>query len=95
MNKYEEDDDVMVKDIIDSIYGSHLVVLNDDYTTFQTVINAFIDVLRHSQEQSEQLAWIIHTKGKASVKEGTIDKLKPYKDALTERGLRAIIESCS
>lgn len=90
---YEEDDDVLVEDLEDIIYQSNLVVLNDDFTTFETVIDAFIEVLKHGSEQAEQCAWIIHTKGKCAVKSGSVVKLKPYKDALTERGLRAIIET--
>ncbi|HEX5113123.1 MAG TPA: ATP-dependent Clp protease adaptor ClpS [Saprospiraceae bacterium] len=51
-----------------------------------------MEILQHSNEQSEQLAWIIHTKGKASVKVGPFEILKPLKDALVDRGLNAIIE---
>jgi ATP-dependent Clp protease adaptor protein ClpS len=51
-----------------------------------------MEVLNHTNEQSEQLAWIVHTKGRASVKLGTFEELKPFKDALTDRGLNAIIE---
>lgn len=91
--KYYEDDDIDVLDDIEQKFGSQIIVLNDDYTSFTTVIDAFCEVLKHSSEQAEQCAYIIHTKGKASVKEGTFEKLRPYKDALCERGLRAIIET--
>lgn len=91
MNRWQEDEDVLVEDEV--YLGSSLIVLNDDYTTFETVINAFIDILKHSSEQAEQCAWIIHTKGGCTVKHGTYEELSPYKDALTDRGLDAIIEN--
>ena len=71
---------------------SQLVVYNDDHNTFDWVIECFVDVLSHSPEQSEQLAMIIHFKGKAIVKTASFDELKPKKDALTDRGLSAVIE---
>ncbi len=71
----------------------HLVVYNDDVNTFDWVIQCFIEILGHSFEQAEQLAIIIHFKGKATVKTGSFDELHPLKDALIDRGLSAVIES--
>ena len=36
---------------------------------------------------------LIHFKGKATVKTGDFDVLKPLKDALVDRGLSAVIET--
>jgi ATP-dependent Clp protease adaptor protein ClpS len=44
-----------------------VIVWNDDVTTFQTVIKAFVEIFGHSAERSEQLAWRIHRTGKAVV----------------------------
>lgn len=88
----DEKEDVIVEDLTTNGEQTQLIVLNDDYNTFDWVIECFMDVLNHTSEQSEQLAWIVHTKGRASVKLGTLEELKPYKDALTDRGLNAIIE---
>ena len=88
----KELEDIMVDDVISSGQQSELVVLNDDYNTFEWVIECFIDILDHTSEQAEQSAWIIHTKGRASVKLGVFEILKPFKDALIDRGLNAIIE---
>lgn len=71
---------------------ARLVVYNDDVNTFDWVIECFIEVLGHTFEQSEQLALIIHFKGKAIVKTADYEYLKPRKDALVERGLSAVIE---
>ena len=71
---------------------SQLLVYNDDFNTFDWVIQCFMEVCNHSFEQSEQLSLIVHYKGKAIVKTAEFDVLKPMKDALLERGLSAVIE---
>ena len=73
----------------------HLIVWNDDVTTFDWVIETLIEVCSHTQQQAEQCAMIIHTKGKYSVKEGGYDFLKPMCNAITERGINATIETMS
>ena len=88
----KEQEDVMIEELTTDGEQTQLIVLNDDYNTFDWVIECFMEVLNHTSEQSEQLASIVHTKGRASVKLGTLEELKPYKDALTDRGLNAIIE---
>ena len=76
----------------DTGHPSHLIVYNDDVNTFQWVIESFVDILSHSVQQAEQLAFIIHFKGKATVKTAPFSELKPKKDALIDRGLSAVIE---
>lgn len=91
----EWDEDVLIEeDIADSDTGepAKLLVYNDDHNTFDWVIQCFMEILQHTSEQAEQLALIIHFKGKATVKNGTFKELKPKKDALIDRGLSAVIE---
>src|SRR5688500_1501740 len=71
----------------------HLVVWNDEVNTFEWVIETLIEVCKHSAEQAEQCAYLIHFRGKYSVKEGDFDKLKPMCNAITERGIGATIET--
>lgn len=85
-------EDVAVKEEVTTGINSQLIVYNDDHNTFDWVIQCFMEVCGHTQEQSEQLSLIVHFKGKASVKMGTMEVLKPMKDALVERGLSAVIE---
>lgn len=80
------------KDLTD-LQLSQLLVYNDDFNTFDWVIQCFMEVCNHTFEQSEQLSLIVHYKGKAIVKTGNIDVLKPMKEALVERGLSAVIEA--
>ena len=42
-----------------------VIVWNDDVTTFQTVIQAFVEIFGHTVERADQLAWTIHRTGKA------------------------------
>jgi ATP-dependent Clp protease adaptor protein ClpS len=91
---WEEDEDVLVADEteIDTGLPAQIVVYNDDFNTFEWVIECFMTVLGHTSEQSEQLALIIHNNGKATVKSGSKQELLPKCEALQDRGLSAEIE---
>ncbi|MEL6989467.1 MAG: ATP-dependent Clp protease adaptor ClpS [Bacteroidota bacterium] len=90
---FEELEEVaVVEETTDTGDNSELIVYNDDHNTFDWVIQCFMEVLNHSQQQSEQLSLIVHFKGKATVKTATFPVLKPMKDALVDRGLSAVIE---
>lgn len=69
-----------------------IVVWNDEINTFEWVIETLIEVCGHSEEQAEQCAMLIHTKGKYAVKNGSYDDLKPQCDAITDRGIGATLE---
>ena len=69
-----------------------LIVWNDEVNTFEWVIETLIEVCKHSTEQAEQCAMLIHTQGKYAVKNGDYEELKPMCDAITERGIGATIE---
>lgn len=87
---YDFEEDVLLQESTTTDI-SELIVYNDDSITFDWVITCFTDILKHSVEQSEQLAYIIHYTGKAAVKVGPYDTLHPYKEALIDRGLSAVI----
>lgn len=88
----QEQTDVLVAEETEVRTTPYIVVFNDDYNTFEWVIECFIKVLGHTEQQAEQLALIIHFKGKANVKSGSMSELRPMKDALVDRGLSAVIE---
>ena len=69
-----------------------LVVYNDDHNTFDHVINTLIRVCQHSPEQAEQCTYIIHYKGKCSVKSGERHKLESMCTAILDRGINAEIQ---
>jgi len=74
------------------ISSFNLIVWNDEVNTFEWVIETLIEVCGHSNEQAEQCALLIHTKGKYAVKKGDYDTLKPMCDSITERGINATVE---
>ena len=88
--KFDEADEVDV--LVESESPYHLIVWNDEVNTFEWVIETLIAVCKHSHEQAEQCAYIIHFRGKYSVKEGNYEDLKPMREAITERGISATIE---
>ena len=68
-----------------------LILHNDDFNSFDYVIESLIKVCDHNIEQAEQCTLIAHYKGKCEIKKGSYEKLKPFKDGLTDRGLKATI----
>jgi ATP-dependent Clp protease adaptor protein ClpS len=67
-----------------------LIVWNDDVNTFEWVIETLIKICGHTQEQAEQCAIIIDSKGKYAVKEGSFDLLKPQCDDRSNCTLNSI-----
>ena len=88
----QEDEDVMTADLTLLDAGYNLIIWNDDVNSFDWVIQTLIEVCRHTQEQAEQCALLIHTKGKYAVRTGSYEKLKPECDAITERSINATLE---
>jgi ATP-dependent Clp protease adaptor protein ClpS len=84
----EQDTDTLVA----SEHPYSLVVWNDEVNTFDWVIETLVEICKHSPEQAEQCALLIHFQGKYAVKQGDYDTLKPMCDAITERGIGATIE---
>jgi len=68
-----------------------LVVFNDDINTFDHVIDTLIKVCKHTPEQAEQCTFLIHYKGKCAVKSGSLEFLKPFREAICEAGIDARI----
>ena len=89
----QEKEMVEVLEVIETTDLKNLVVFNDDINTFDHVTTTLVRVCRHSQEQAEQCTWIIHYKGKCTVKTGSLDDLSPMKDAICEAGIDARIVS--
>ena len=69
-----------------------LVLHNDDYHTFDYVISALIDICDHDVLQAEQCTLMVHYKGKCDVKNGSLSYLRPMKNALVQKGLKATID---
>jgi ATP-dependent Clp protease adaptor protein ClpS len=81
----EVKEDILSSDVKD------LVVFNDDYNTFQHVIETLIKICEHSPHQAEQCTWLIHYKGKCAVRKGTFEELKPMRQGICDAGISAEI----
>ena len=55
----------LVSEALEDLWA--VVVLNDDVTTFETVITALVLLFQHSPEAAEALAWEVHRAGRAIV----------------------------
>lgn len=86
----EAEVDVLVEDQL--VDKKDLIVYNDDFNTFDHVIEALVKVCKHEVVQAEQCTWLVHYKGKCQVKRGEYEKLEPLCTALLDRGITAEIE---
>ncbi len=68
-----------------------IVLFNDEYNTFDHVIETLIYACDHTPEQAEQCSLLVHYKGKCTVKTGPYNDLKPRCSKLLEAGLSAEI----
>ncbi len=68
----------------------HRIILhNDDFNTFDFVIESLMEVCEHNLHQAEQCTMLVHYKGKCDVKTGDLEDLKPRCSELLRRGLSA------
>lgn len=67
--------------------GASLVLHNDDVHTFDYVIRALVDICRHTEEQAEQCAILVHCHGECCVKHGSYSDLLPMHQALLDKQL--------
>ncbi|MEZ4973220.1 MAG: ATP-dependent Clp protease adaptor ClpS [Cyclobacteriaceae bacterium] len=88
---YKEQEEVDVLESVETTDMKGLVVFNDDFNTFEHVIQTLINVCNHSPQQAEQCTWIIHYRGKCTVKTGSFEELQPQRQAICERGIDAKI----
>lgn len=68
-----------------------VVVWNDDVTTFQTVIRAFVEIFGHTPERADELAWRIHRTGKAVAAVRPKDEAEAAVQALHQRKIQATL----
>ncbi|MFT5667023.1 MAG: ATP-dependent Clp protease adaptor protein ClpS [Vicingaceae bacterium] len=69
-----------------------LILHNDDFNTFEHVINCLVSYCEHKEIQAEQCAYIVHHNGKCSVKKGPKSALEPIYMALQLQNLKVEIK---
>lgn len=89
MNETEVQEEVKTR--IEEDGRNSLILFNDEFNTFDFVIDSLIEVCEHDPIQAEQCTNIIHYNGKCDVKSGAKEKLLPFKKELLRRGLTAEI----
>lgn len=93
MSEILELSEVTIEDLLENMnVENKLVVFNDDVNSIEWVVLCFCKYLNHDLEQAVQCTLNIHNTGKAVVKTGKYDDLKPLKEALDEAGLTCEIQ---
>ena len=77
---------------LDKDHVCTLELHNDDYHTFDYVIECLIEICELDTVQATQCTYIIHYKGKCDVKKGSKFYLMPLRRALAKRDLKAVIK---
>lgn len=77
----------------EQLTSSHsLILYNDDFNTFDHVIECLVSICKHDVLQAEQCTYLVHYAGKCEVKNGEFEKLKPMKSALELQNLTVEIK---
>ena len=64
-----------------------LWLINDDFNTFDFVIDNLMELCRHSYEQAMQCALITHNHGKCDILKGYYSELETIANIMLDRGL--------
>jgi ATP-dependent Clp protease adaptor protein ClpS len=83
--KHQYEEDIIEK--VESVDLKELMLFNDDFNSFQHVIEMLCKYCNHETVQAEQCAWIVHNNGKCMVKRDEYSSIKPMYDALLDAGL--------
>ena len=86
----EEKEELQVADV-ETNDTYRLMLYNDDYHTFDYVIDSLIAICKQTPEQAEQCTVLVHYKGKCVVKNGSYDTLLPMHQALLGQSLTSEI----
>jgi len=85
-----EEVSVEVEDILSKPYI--LMLHNDNYNTFDWVIECLMKVCGHELEQASQCAHLVHFTGKCDVKRGDHETIQKMYNKLKSAGLSVTIE---
>ena len=70
-----------------------LIVHNDDFNTFDWVIDCLVKICGHEYEQASQVAHIVHFTGRCDVKRGDKETITKMYDGLKSANLSVTMET--
>jgi ATP-dependent Clp protease adapter protein ClpS len=73
---------------IDVLERARVLLYNDDWHTFDEVIDQLIIAIRCSDQVAESMAWTVHTKGVCEVYQGNLEKCFEISAVLEEIDLK-------
>lgn len=74
-------------------FPARVILFNDDFHTFEEVAEQLVKAINCTFERGMDIAWEVHTRGKACVFEGTITECLRVSSILEEIALHTQIES--
>lgn len=72
--------------------AAKVILFNDDWHTFDDVINQLIKAIHCTPQKAEDFAWEVHTRGKACVYGGDIPECLRVSGVLEEIALHTQVE---
>lgn len=73
---------------LEALEHARVLLHNDDWHTFDEVIDQLIIAIRCSDKTAENMAWTVHTKGVCQVFEGNLEKCFEVSAVLEEIDLK-------
>lgn len=93
MGTQVEEETFTLDEILAGLKESHRLILwNDDFNTFDHVINCLMKYLDYNEPQSEAIAWTVHNDGRCTILEGTFTEVEIYRKILKQEGLTVSVD---
>jgi ATP-dependent Clp protease adaptor protein ClpS len=89
--KESEQTDIKIEEDVDKQLTSRVILFNDDWHTFDEVINQIIKATKCSFEKARDYAFEVHVKGRAIVFQGSLNECLNVSTILEEIALRTQI----
>ncbi len=90
-NQGQTETESVVLESVGSDLRGKVILFNDDWHTFDEVIEQIIKATGYSYARAEAITWEVHTKGKAKVYEGAIEECIRVSAVLEEIHLKTQI----
>lgn len=88
-----KEDPIQKENHVDEGNKHTLILYNDDFNTFDHVIESLVEVCGHDSIQAEQCALLTHFKGSCEIKTGNLRILNSMCSGLVKRDLKSEIKS--